>query len=193
MNQGELNKRIKVMGLSEGSTVYSWVYCYSTWAKVEETTAKSIYSTIGKSAQRVNVVIRTRPISSHEMILLDGYYHYITSIIETGLYMNLELARVHITYGECWRNRRDESRSTITRELVNQFTFPGIYTDKYIDVNDADHRFAVDTTLAVVTPKKVQLKTGDELRTPYGKFVVCACHLFNEFRNEYEIKQVSEA
>ncbi|MEG0783987.1 MAG: head-tail adaptor protein, partial [Christensenella sp.] len=175
---------------------YDYYLAYMTWASVEKKAGKTIYATFATAAENViKLTMRIHPITRHDMIIINGQYHLITSIIEQGnIYMVLELAPIRLIKTLVKRNVDEKNNNIVSRNLQDLLTFPAIYAERYVRLDaDTERNYTTSLMLVLIAPKQIELKVGDVCKAQNATYRVELTHLTHEYRNEYEVKTKLEA
>ena len=77
----------------------------------------------------------------------------------------------------------------VTEEEQSVVGFPGVLTEKYLNYSKDEPHDVNEITFVLVTPKQVQLKSGDIVITEECSYSVIACHTLDGYKNEYEIQR----
>ena len=191
---GRLDQPLEVLDLRETSSgVWEWVTVRRAWAQVEQTAKTNLFSKVGVGARDAAIVIRQQPLTLHQALRWKGQHLYLTSITERDR-THLDAQAGLVTVAACSARRyatgMGQGNRPVKQELPSQ-TFPGVLTEKYVRYEQEDTYAKARRCLVLVTPKAVTLKEGDLVTVKEGPaaavYNVQACHVLDEFKNEYEI------
>ena len=67
---GEMRERVTILTLAErpDGTGWEWQAGKTTWAKVEKTGKRSLFSTVGASREEWCATMRTQPLTLHQAL-----------------------------------------------------------------------------------------------------------------------------
>ena len=175
-----LSERANILTLREigGGVQFSWVPQACIWCKSELKTQGNIFSKIGISART---------------IVFTMYRRIITDVVSDGIYLIVTAALVQPT--RCIAKRivsNTGDNNLVTEEEQSVVGFPGVLTEKYLNYSKDEPHDVNEITFVLVTPKQVQLKSGDIVLTEECSYNVIACHTLDGYKNEYEIQRRKE-
>lgn len=191
---GRLDQPLDVLELRETAEgVWEWVTLRRAWAQVEQTAKTNLFSKVGVGARDAAIVIRRQSLSLHQALRWKGQHLFLTSITERDR-THLDAQAALVTVAACSARRyatgMGQGNRPVKQELPSQ-TFPGVLTEKYVRYEQEDTYAKARRCLVLVTPKAVTLKEGDLVTVKEGPaaavYNVQACHVLDEFKNEYEI------
>lgn len=191
------DKKAAILKLAETEpNTYAWVENKSLWVNLEHrdklhSYKLNLFSRVGIGTK--SVVFTARKISGidlHCAIQYKGKQYFITDInSDSPLYMTITTADIQPL--SCVATRSDEkegpNKSSImeTSELSR---FPAVMTEKYMGFKQEEPMAQTTVTFVLVTPKPVILEENDLVSIENsGKYAVIACHMLDEYKNEYEI------
>lgn len=191
---GRLDQPLDVLELRETAEgVWEWVTLRRAWAQVEQTAKTNLFSKVGVGARDAAIVIRRQSLSLHQALRWKGQHLYLTSVTErdrTHLDVQAALVTVVTCSAQRYATGMGQGNRPVKQELPSQ-TFPGVLTEKYVRYEQEDTYAKARRCLVLVTPKAVTLKEGDLVTVKEGPaaavYNVQACHVLDEFKNEYEI------
>ena len=182
--------RLSVHG--QNPTVYEYAEAREIWAEHEQTEKTNLFSRVGIGARGAKFgVYRPGDIPLHDAILHHGQHYFLTNINQTepaAAEISAALVRVEgcsmkksVVTGKDAYNRPVSEE----REIMQ---FPGILTEKYLRWAQELPQATTQITYVLVTPKPVRLKVGDLVRVGETDiYNVRACHVLDDWKNEYEI------
>lgn len=191
---GRLDQPLDVLELRETAEgVWEWVTLRRAWAQVEQTAKTNLFSKVGVGARDAAIVIRRQSLSLHQALRWKGQHLFLTSVTERDR-NHLDAQAALVTVAACSARRyatgMGQGNRPVKQELPSQ-TFPGVLTEKYVRYEQEDTYAKARRCLVLVTPKAVTLKEGDLVTVKEGPaaavYNVQACHVLDEFKNEYEI------
>lgn len=188
MDAGKLDKRLRVLSYDG-----EWTDAFGAWASMEEKD-RIIYSALATSKQGAKFVMRTNKITPANLILFGAQYYAIGSVQHTEGYVTVTAAEVEPI--KC-----TASAPSITYDELNFPTygtsvkteFYGILAEKYVNWKQEQPNASLELGVILVTPKQVELASGDVVTANGKEYAVTACHLMDKFRNEYEIAERTDA
>lgn len=191
---GRLNQPLEVLELREtSSSAWEWVTVGRAWAQVDQTAKTNLFSKVGVGARDIAIVIRRQSLTLHQALRWKGQHLYLTSVTErdrTHLDVQAALVTVVTCSAQRYATGMGQGNRPVKQELPSQ-TFPGVLTEKYVRYEQEDTYAKARRCLVLVTPKAVTLKEGDLVTVKEGPaaavYNVQACHVLDEFKNEYEI------
>lgn len=191
---GRLDQPLDVLELRETAEgVLEWVAHRRAWAQVEQTAKTNLFSKVGVGARDAAIVIRRQSLTLHQALRWKGQHLYLTSVTErdrTHLDVQAALVTVVTCSAQRYATGMGQGNRPVKQELPSQ-TFPGVLTEKYVRYEQEDTYAKARRCLVLVTPKAVTLKEGDLVTVKEGPaaavYNVQACHVLDEFKNEYEI------
>ena len=194
IDAGSLDQRLELLELKETEeNTWEWVSAGRLWAAVTMDGGRNLFSTVGIGARNAKLVLRRRPLTLHQALWWKGQHLYLTSVTERDR-THLDVQAALVTVAACSAQRyttgMGQGNRPVKQELPSQ-TFPGVLTEKYVRYEQEDTYAKSRRCLVLVTPKAVTLKEGDLVTVKEGPaaavYNVQACHVLDEFKNEYEI------
>ena len=194
IDAGSLDQRLELLELKEtAENTWEWVSAGRLWAAVTLDGDRNLFSTVGIGARNAKLVLRRRPLTLHQALRWKGQHLYLTSVTErdrTHLAAQAALVTVVTCSAQRYATGMGQGNRPVKQELPSQ-TFPGVLTEKYVRYEQEDTYAKSRRCLVLVTPKTVTLKEGDLVTVKEGPAAVVynvqACHVLDEFKNEYEI------
>ena len=184
MEAGEARERVKILSLAEGDGALRWEETRMTWAKVEETGARNLFSSVGLAAGTVMLTIRRQALGLDQMLEWKGQRLFITAITPRSRDSGwLEVTTGKVRVLDCVTKRRGPVKAPLP-----SLCFPGVLTEKYQGYDPGKAQAEVTSTYVLVTPKTVELAVGDVYAAAgmEGAYNVTACHILDQYKNEYE-------
>ena len=194
IDAGSLDQRLELLELKEtAENTWEWVSAGRLWAAVTLDGGRNLFSTVGIGARNAKLVLRRRPLTLHQALRWKGQHLYLTSVTERDR-THLDAQAALVTVAACSAQRyatgMGQGNRPVKQELPPQ-TFPSVLTEKYVRYEQEDTYAKARRCLVLVTPKTVTLKEGDLVTVKEGPaaavYNVQACHVLDEFKNEYEI------
>ncbi len=190
-----LSERADILTFREvgGGVQFSWVPQAHTWCKSELKTQGNIFSKIGISARTIVFTLYRRNITPKNALRWKGQFCFITDVVPDGIYLIVTAALVQPT--ECIAKRivsKTGENNLVTEDEQPVVGFQGVLTEKYLNYSKDEPHDANEIIFVLVTPKQVQLKSGDIVLTEECSYNVIACHTLDGYKNEYEIRRKEE-
>lgn len=194
IDAGSLDQRLELLELKEtAENTWEWVSTGRLWAAVTMDGGRNLFSTVGIGTRNAKLVLRRRPLTLHQALRWKGQHLYLTSVTErdrTHLDVQAALVTVVTCSAQRYATGMGQGNRPVKQELPSQ-TFPGVLTEKYVRYEQEETYAKARRCLVLVTPKAVILKEGDLVTVKEGPaaavYNVQACHVLDEFKNEYEI------
>ena len=194
MDAGSLRERLQVLTLTEDPAgTWTWQPVRQARAQAELTTRSNLFSSAGIGARGAELVLRAQPLTLHQALLWGGQHLFLTAILPEG---RLHL-RVHAALVEpvaCQATRTEDTVGAAGRpgtEETRRLTFPGVLAEKYVRYEREETHDESDVSYVLVTGKPIALQAGDLVTVREGPaadvYHVTACHVLDEYKNEYEI------
>lgn len=192
MNAGKLDKRLEVLSFSS----YAWNRTRYAWASMKWKD-RVIYSNYAVGTHGTEFTIRkTDDITPANLIRFGGQYYMLASIHtdETRRYLIASAAEVSLS--NCTREEPNISYNGLNRPVYGDPTlvsFPGILSQKYINIRQEQPNTQVESGLILTTPKEIVLETGEVLTIGVDNFSVKQCYLLDHWHNDFEVVKVVDA
>ena len=194
IDAGKLNQPVEILTIQESPAgTWSWQSTRPARAQVELSTRSNLFSQAGIGARGAELVLRAQPLTLHQALLWGGQHLFLTAILPEG---RLHL-RVHAALVEpvaCLAIRTEDTVGAAGRPVTEEtmrLTFPGVLTEKYVRYEREETHDESDVSYVLVTGKPIVLKAGDLVTVQTGPaagvYHVTACHVLDEYKNEYEI------
>ena len=192
---GKLDQPLEVLELREiAAGVWEWVALRRAWAQVEQTAKTNLFSKVGVGARDAAIVLRRQSITLHNALRWRGQHLFLTSITQQDR-NHLDVAAALVTAVACTAQRYTTKVGAGNRpEKAEQppVTFPGILTEKYVQYEREDTYAKARRGIVLVTSKPIRLREGDLVTVKDGPaaavYNVQACHVLDEYKNEYEME-----
>lgn len=163
-----LTEKIEILTLvlDDETGALSWVSERKRWAAVKLDSQRNLFSAVGVGARGVTVTIRPdRRLTLRDAIRWNGEFLHLTAI-SMGAERDRQEIRAAICHPEMLtakpqdRTGRDARNRPVAIPQA-AYTFPGILAERYYR-SEEDEVFRRETLERVlVTPKAVELRTGD--------------------------------
>ncbi|WP_306568567.1 head-tail adaptor protein [Faecalispora jeddahensis] len=194
MQAGDLNRPVSILQLTQENMKYDWTQQKETWAKVEQKSAKNLFSQVGIGADTVIFTVRKQEITLHNAIRWRGEHYFLTNIAEDGgMYYMVTAARVYIK--TCAVTHVTTTKNELKNPVAvksETITFPAVLTEKYLGFEQREPQAVTETTYVLVTPKVIELSISDLVDVAGKKYCVQVAHTLDEFKNEYEVYRKGE-
>ena len=192
---GKLDQHLEVLELRETSTgVWEWVAVRRAWAQVEQTDKTNLFSKVGVGARDAAIVLRTQPLTLHNALRWKGQHLFLADITKRDrnhLYAGAALVSVVRCIGQGHTITVGAGNRPVKTETP-PVTFPGVLTEKYVKYEKEDTFAKSRRGLVLVTAKPIRLREGDLVTVQAGPaaavYNVQACHVLDEYKNEYEVE-----
>lgn len=194
MQAGDLNRPVSILEFARNSTQYEWIQRKETWAKVEQKTAKNLFSQVGIGADTVIFTVRKQDITLLNAICWRGEHYFLTNIAEDGgMYYVITAARVYLKTCAVTRiiTEKNELKNPVAVKSET-ITFPAVLTEKYLGFEQKEPQAVTETTYVLVTPKVIELSISDLVDIAGKKYCVQVAHTLDEYKNEYEVYRKGE-
>lgn len=180
LQAGELREIVEVLTLTKDEQGnLSWTLLRKTWAQINLTDKRSLFSSVGTGTCKVQMVVRRQKLMQGGMLRWRGQTLYISTVMPR-IPQHLDVNCAMVTVSECRRGADEGEAET---------KFPGILTEKYVRHDQPDFHGEVTTDYVLVTPKKVSLSPGCVITCDGKYYRVLVPHELDEFKNEYEIRR----
>lgn len=191
VDAGQLDRCAEVLECQAVEGGFAWVPVRRTWAAVERTQGRSLFSKAGLGAGSAVLTVRRLPLTLHNALRLGEEHFFLTSIAERGRgYLDLHTAVCHAVTLEA-RPQAGTGRDSLNRPVVESketFEFPGVLTELYVRTDQEGAARTGTRELVVVTPKVVVLRAGDLVRRGEGpSYAVSRVLDLDPYKNEYVI------
>ena len=197
----ELRKKAELLELrfDKAKNAYFWGVRRTSWASIAYEEKNNLFSSVGIGARSANIVLRPdRLLTLHGAMCADGHFLFLTSIILSDDRSRQEIRAavcesVTLTAKPQSRKGRD-ALNRPTALAVQEFTFPGVLTERYYrSTADEVYRGEVQQR-ALVTPKAVELRAGDLVRQgEEAPYTVRQVLDLDPYKNEYVLERSWEA
>lgn len=193
---GEMRERVTILTLTEkaGKTGCEWTETKTTWAKVEKTGKRSLFSTVGAGREEWRVTMRKQPLTLHQALRWRGHFLFLSDLTcpDRG-HMEASTAMIEPVIGKLHRTKvekNDLNNPSLTTEQV--LSFPVCLTEKYVGFTQGDTHDTTTLTYVAICPKAVQMHAGEVVTLGGDKFRVQIGHELSEYKNEYEITREAD-
>lgn len=191
-----LAQRIQILrlGYDEETNACAWEEDHWTWAAAEQDTRSNLFSAVGVGARGITFTIRkSSRLTLHHAFRWRGRFCFLTAImdgdpgfqvVKAALCEPVPCAAVPQRRVLGPGNRPQLAEGT-------KLSFPGVLTEKYVRYGQEDTYARTETAYVLVTPKQISLDAGALVTVHEGPaaglYNLLACHVLDEFKNEYEI------
>ena len=194
IDAGKLKEAVEVMELrEEPAGVWTWQGVRRTYAQVELSTTRSLFSEVGIGARAAELALRRQELTLHNALLWGDKHLFLTSIVPEGRsHLHVQAALVSTVGCLAVRkgNTLGEGNRPVSAEVM-RISFPGVLTERYVRYEREETHAETDAVYVLVTPKLIALKAGDLDTVQDGpakaQYHVTAAHVLDSFKNEYEI------
>ena len=194
---GEMRERVTILTLTEkpDKTGCEWTETKTTWAKVEKTGKRSLFSTVGAGREEWRVTMRKQPLTLHQALRWRGHFLFLSDLTcpDRG-HMEASTAMIEPVIGKLHRTKvekNDLNNPSLTTEQV--LSFPVCLTEKYTGFSQGEVHDTLTHTLVAICPKAVSLRAGEVVTVGNDRYRVQIEHTLSEFKNEYEITREVDA
>lgn len=194
IDAGRLDKPAQVLELRETSPgVWEWVDLRRAWANITLSGKTNLFSKVGVGARDAQIIVRRQALTPHQALRWGERHLFLTAVTERGR-NHLDVSAAVVSPVTCVA----EGYTTVVgagnrpqKVPKEPKTFPGVLTEKYVRYEPQESYAKSVRALVLVTPKAVQLEEGDLVTVREGPaqavYNVQACHVLDEYKNEYEI------
>ena len=193
---GEMRERVTILTLAErpDGTGWEWQAGKTTWAKVEKTGKRSLFSTVGASREEWCATMRTQPLTLHQALRWRGHFLFLADLTFPDR-LHMEAAAVMVEPVICSVRRTKIEKNALnnpTLAVDRILSFPACVTEKYEGFNQGETHDATTLTYVAICPKAVTLRAGEIVTIGGYKFRVQTQHELSEYNNEYEITREAD-
>lgn len=194
MNPGELNEKIYVLKIKKIEEAYSWEQVSSLHSKTERLTGNNLFSRVGLGAKSIKFTIRKKSdLTLHDAFCWNGKHCFLTDIVNIDrMYYEVTAALIEPTLCSVERTSEpilDAYNRPIYDEISHTIRFPACMTEKYIRQTQEQPMTTIESCYVLVTPKEIELLTGEIVIINDAKYEVIVSHTLDEYKNEYEIRE----
>ena len=193
---GEMRERVTILTLAEKAdkTGWEWIETKITWAKVEKTGKRSLFSTVGAGREEWRATMRQQPLTLHQALRWRGHFLFLSDLTypDRG-HMEASTAMIEPVTGTVRRTKVEKNalnNPSLTTEQV--LSFPVCLTEKYEGFTQGDTHDTTTLTYVAICPKAVVLRAGEVVTLGEDKFRVQIGHELSEYKNEYEITREAD-
>lgn len=194
---GELRERVTILTLTEkaGKTGCEWTETKTTWAKVEKTGKRSLFSTVGMSRPEWRVTMRCQPLTLFQALRWRGHFLFLAELTHPDR-GHIELSAVQAEPVTCTVQRTKVEKNALNNPTLSTervLSFPACLTEKYEGFSQGAVHDTLTHTLVAICPKAVSLRAGEVVTVGNDRYRVQIEHTLSEFKNEYEITREVDA
>ena len=182
-----------MLELREAPGGWRWEETRKTWAGVEESSTRNLFSAIGLGARSVELLLRRQTLTLHNALCWRGQHLFLTEINTLGGWLEVKAAAVQVSdcVAQTYTQARDPAKGNRPQRVAGPaVVIPGVVTEKYIGYDREETHGEITRTMVLVTPKAVELDEGDVVTVAgsgAGRYHVTAVHLLDTYKNEYEM------
>ncbi len=199
IDAGQLRERLDILDLFTSDSGCRWEPTRQTWAKVEQTGERNLFSGVGIGARDVKITLREQRITLHNALRWKGQHLFLTEITRPDPgWMEIKAALVDVTQWEAthYETGIDTAQHNRPKRTAGPpITFPAVLTEKYMGYTppfDQGHA-STEARFVLVTSKPVELSPGDLVAQKVGEakmtYKVELAHSLDGHKNEYEISR----
>lgn len=191
-----MTERLTILALEQEGDAWGWLPCHETWGNVALKSSRNIFSPIAKGAPTVEISLRPQPLTRRNVLFWNEKFLLVTAIDRTGERHSLKVTAAVLNPVNCMLTRNRYKRNELNRLVpdgVTVFRFPCWLTEKYAGYEQKDPQALVNMTFVLLTPKEIELNSGELVTIGEKTYVVAVPHLLDEDKNEYEIYRTEEA
>lgn len=192
-----LQKAVSVLTLTQDGNTWRWAVTHPTWAAVELTAAKNLFSQVALGARTAVLTMRKQTLGLQNAIRCDRKTLCVTQIDEGPDRHHLTVTAAVLEPVEVTLHRETRGRDAMNRPSVTKkedYSFPAWLTEKYVGRSTQDPAVAVETTYVLIVPKGVtELRAGETVKVGGKAFCVLMTHTLDPDRDEYEIYRSEDA
>ena len=193
---GEMRERVTILTLAEKAdkTGWEWTEARTTWAKVEKTGKRSLFSTVGAGREEWRATMRQQPLTLHQALRWRGHFLFLSDLTYPGRgHMEASTAMIEPVTGTVRRTKVEKNAlnnpSLATEQVLS---FPVCLTEKYEGFAQGDTHDTTTLTYVAICPKAVVLRAGEVVTLGGDKFRVQIGHELSDYKNEYEITREAD-
>lgn len=188
---GDLRERVTILTLAElpDGAGCAWQPIKTTWAKVEQTGKRSLFSTVGVGRAEWRVSLRRQPLTLHQALRWQGHFLFLADLAlpDRG---HIEVSAVQVEPVQCTVRRTRVVKNalnnpTLATDLL--YSFPVCLTERYERFAAGDTHDTRTQTLVAICPKAVTLAAGEIVTIGEARYRVQVGYELSEYKNEYEI------
>ena len=193
---GELRERVTILSIVEkpDGTGWDWQEGKTTWAKVEQTGKRSLFSTVGAGREEWRATMRQQPLTLHQALRWRGHFLFLSDLTypDRG-HMEASTAMIEPVTGTV-RHTKVEKNALNNPSLTTEqmLSFPVCLTEKYEGFTQGDTHDTTTLTYVAICPKAVVLRAGEIVTLGGEKFRVQIGHELSDYKNEYEITREAD-
>ena len=192
-----LQKAVGVLTLTRSGNTWRWAATHPTWAAVELTAAKNLFSQVALGARTAVLTMRKQALGLQNAIRCGERTLCVTQIDEGPDRHHLTVTTAMLEPVEVTLRRETRGRDALNRPSVTEtadYSFPAWLTEKYVGRSTQDPAVAVETTYVLIVPKGVtELRAGETVQIGHKAFAVLLAHVLDPDRDEYEIYRSEDA
>ena len=185
------------MDAGSGPPAWVWAPVRRTWARVELSGKRNIFSQTGFGARDAVLTMRRQELTLHNALEVGGAHILPTSITRLGRnFLEVHGAVCRISRLTA-RPQAGTGRDALNRPVAEErpaFSFPGVLTELYAGQEREEIAYTGEHRLTLVAPKAVALRAGDLVEHAGAPvWVVRRVLDLEEYYNEYVLERKVEA
>ena len=177
IDAGQLRDPLLVLEMAEvPGGGWGWKAVRSAWGKVELTTSRNLFSSVGIGARGAEIILRRQALTLGNALRWGEQHLFLTAILSEGrLHLRVQAALVETV--EC---------------RAGGMVFPGVLTEKHLKWEQPEPYSINRITYVLVTPKTVELTRGKLVTAAGTNYEVQLAHVLDPWKNEYEIVRTED-
>lgn len=191
INAGKLDQQVELLALHGQGDTWLWQIQTRLWARAEPQQGQNIFCQSGKSAPRIEFILRRRQLTLHHAFRWQGRHCFLTDIRPEGS-QHLRVGAALAPVAQCSYLQKvqvPDGGNVLRQQRRKALEFPACLTEPYTGYQADLPDTRIRQTMVLVTPKAVLLETGRTVETLGGLWRVTACHTLADYRNEYQIQR----
>lgn len=189
---GQLDQRIETLDYVQQDGRYAWKKKKAIWSHVEQDQKINIFSGYAKAGTTTLFTVREQEIGMRNVISYQGKYYLITGLKKLDrMYAQAQTAKLPV-YDCQYTNYNPDNiildnynRPTNTNPTV--IRFQGMLAEKYLGSQVEKPQTIGEIRYILLVPKVITLEQNDIVTISEEEYAVEACHVLDEYKNEYEI------
>lgn len=179
-----------------GPPAWVWEPVRRTWARVELSGKRNIFSKTGFGARDAVLTLRRQELTLHNALEVGGAHILPTSITRLGRnFLEVHGAVCRISRLTA-RPQAGTGRDALNRPVAEErpaFSFPGVLTELYAGQEREEIAYTGEHRLTLVAPKAVALRAGDLVEQAGAPvWVVRRVLDLEEYYNEYVLERQAD-
>ena len=195
MNAGEFGNQIDILEYEEShdGATYEWCAISRIWAKMEHQTVSGVFTKNGVTTRTAKFTIHDMPgLTLHHAVALappEAGHFAITDINkDTPGFFILTAAFVEPVLCTMERTRTEKDSNNRPVSIpAKGLRFYGYLLEKYLRQKQEEPMSYAETRYILVTPKAIDISAGELVIIGDNSYEMVIPHLFDPYKNEYEI------